>query len=101
MDLLIRLRFSIRIVKNQVIDEMLETFDIKRSLSAKDTPLDNAVAEATYKMLKTEFTNQMYFEDLTQLELELFDYVNWYNNTRIHGPLGYLTPVNFRKLHFS
>ncbi|MCL1989255.1 MAG: hypothetical protein FWG67_00015, partial [Defluviitaleaceae bacterium] len=31
--------------KNQIIDDMLETFDIKRSLSAKGTPLDNAVAE--------------------------------------------------------
>lgn len=87
--------------KNQVIDEILEMFEIKRSLSAKGTPLDNAVAEATYKVLKTEFTNQMHFESLEQLNLELFDYVNWYNNIRIHGSLGYITPVNFRKLHFS
>jgi putative transposase len=33
--------------KNQVIDEMLETFSIKRSLSAKGTPLDNAVADGS------------------------------------------------------
>ncbi len=29
-------------------------------------------------------------------ELELYDYVNWFNNHRIHGTLGYLTPVQFR-----
>ncbi|OUQ01139.1 hypothetical protein B5E92_13110, partial [Erysipelatoclostridium sp. An15] len=26
----------------------------------------------------------------------LFDYVNWYNNIRIHGSLDYKTPVEFR-----
>ncbi len=87
--------------KNQIIDDILETFDIKRSLSAKGAPLDNAVAEATYKVLKTEFTNQMHFETLAQLELELFDYVNWYNNIRIHASLGYETPVAYRIKHFS
>ena len=41
--------------KNRMIDEVLEAFDIKRSLSAKGCPYDNAVAEATYKIIKTEF----------------------------------------------
>ncbi|HIT11565.1 MAG TPA: IS3 family transposase, partial [Candidatus Fimihabitans intestinipullorum] len=27
---------------------------------------------------------------------ELFDYVNWYNNIRIHGSLDYQTPVQYR-----
>ncbi|MDD3028263.1 MAG: IS3 family transposase, partial [Erysipelotrichaceae bacterium] len=28
--------------------------------------------------------------------LELFDYVNWFNNKRKHGSLNYKTPVQFR-----
>ncbi|WP_188618874.1 IS3 family transposase, partial [Halolactibacillus alkaliphilus] len=28
---------------------------------------------------------------------ELADYVNWYNNIRIHSTLGYLTPVEFKR----
>jgi transposase InsO family protein len=32
--------------KNEVIDEVLDTFKIKRSLSMKGCPYDNAVAEA-------------------------------------------------------
>ena len=59
-------------------------------------PYDNAVAEATYKIMKTEFIHQMKFQNLYHLELELYDYVNWFNNHRIHGTLGYLTPVQFR-----
>lgn len=34
--------------KNKVIDEVLETFSIKRSLSMKGYPYDNAVAEAMF-----------------------------------------------------
>ena len=39
----------------KVIDDVLETFGIKRSLSMKGCPYDNAVAEATFKVIKTEF----------------------------------------------
>ena len=41
--------------KNKIIEEALETFDIKRSLSHKGCPYDNVVAEATYKIIETEF----------------------------------------------
>lgn len=41
--------------KNKIIEELIETFGIKRSLSKKGCPYDNAVAEATYKIIKTEF----------------------------------------------
>lgn len=82
--------------KNHMIDDVLKTFDIKRSLSTKGCPYDNAVAEATYKIIKTEFTYNKSFKNLEELNLELFDYVNWYNNVRIHGSLNYMTPVEYR-----
>lgn len=82
--------------KNEDIEKALKTFNINRSLSAKGCQYDNAVAEATYKIIKTEFAFNKRFESLEELELELFDYVNWYNNVRIHGSLGYKTPVKFR-----
>lgn len=83
--------------KNDKMDELLETFTIGRSLSTKGCPYDNAVAEATYKIMKTEFIHQMRFHSLRHLEVQLFDYVNWFNRHRIHGALGYLTPVQFRQ----
>lgn len=86
---------------NHLIDEVLETFKIKRSLSTKGCPYDNAVAEATMKVMKTEFVKQMQFENLEQLKTELFDYVNWYNNFRPHSSLQYLTPVAFKNLHMK
>lgn len=82
---------------NKLISETLKTFGIQRSLSKKGCPYDNAVAEATFKVFKTEFANSAHFSSLEQLELELSDYVNWFNNIRIHGTLGYLPPVQFKQ----
>lgn len=85
--------------KNKLIDEALKTFGIERSLSEKGLPYDNAVAEATFKTIKTEFVNGKVFSSLEELELELFDYVNWFNNIRIHGSLDYLTPREYKSVH--
>ena len=82
--------------KNVGIDELLSKHKIKRSLSDKGNPYDNAVAESNFKILKTELINDMNFNTLEELSLELFDYVNWYNNIRTHSKLGYLSPVTYR-----
>jgi putative transposase len=81
---------------NQLIDDMLETFQIKRSLSLKGCPYDNAVAESTFKTFKAEFVYGHNFNSLERLRLELGDYINWYNKFRIHGSLGYLSPKEYR-----
>ena len=84
--------------KNKIIDEVLQTFKIERSLSKKGCPYDNSVAEATYKIIKTEFTFNRIFKSFEELETELFDYINWYNNIRIHSSLNYLTPIEYKKV---
>ena len=83
---------------NTLIDELLNTFNIKRSLSLKGCPYDNAVAEATFKLIKSEFIYRRIFGTQEQLALELADYVHWFNNIRIHGALGYISPVAFREV---
>lgn len=87
--------------KNKLIDDTLETFEIKRSLSMKGCPYHNAVAEATFKVIKTEFVKGEVFESLEELQLELSDYVNWFNNHRIHSSLQYLTPYQFKFNHLK
>ena len=83
--------------KNQTIEELLEAFEMERSLSHKGCPYDNAVAEATFKVIKTEFIWNETFHTLEELKLKLWDYVNWYNHHRIHSSLGYETPVQYRE----
>ena len=53
--------------------------------------------EKVYKIIKTEFAFNRIFKSFEELETELFDYVNWYNNFRIHSSLNYLTPVEYKK----
>ncbi|WP_146032502.1 IS3 family transposase [Paenibacillus sp. F4] len=55
----------------------------------KGHPNDNAVAEATSKVMKAEFVYQMDFQSLHHLELEFFDYINCYNKHRIHETVDY------------
>lgn len=86
---------------NQLIDEVLDTFGIRRSLSMKGCPYDNAVAETTFKAMKTEFIRQYDFNSLQQLNIELFDYINWYNNIRSHGALDYQAPKEYKEFFYK
>jgi len=86
--------------KNAVVEQIVNAFGIERSLSAKGTPHDNAVAESMYSIVKTEFTYGRKFADIDEFKLYWFDYVNWYNNIRIHGSLGYMTPSEWHNLSY-
>ena len=85
--------------KNHLIDNIIKKYELKRSLSNKDTPLDNAVTESTNHILKTEFIYQHKFNSLAELQGLLFDYVHWYNYERIHSTLNYVSPIQYRKQH--
>ncbi|KZE15727.1 transposase [Priestia aryabhattai] len=87
--------------KNNLIDKALETFTIGRSLSMKGCPYDNAVAEATFKIIKTEFVNGRNFASLEELTRELQDYVHWFNHLRIHGTLDYMSPIQYKMKHLK
>ena len=104
---LLRCRYSLKDIKvfhsdrgreydNIKIDSILEAFEIERSLSRKGNPYDNAVSEAMNKVLKVEFIYQNKFESLDELELQLAEYIYWYNHIRIHGSLGYISPIEYR-----
>lgn len=86
---------------NALIDGLLDSFQISRSLSMKGCPYDNAVAESTFKVIKAEFVYNRRFDTIGQLQLELADYVHWFNNIRLHGSLGYLTPAEYKRSRSS
>src|SRR5699024_1797383 len=85
--------------ENQRIDDTLDALGVERALSEKGSPYDYAVAEAMFKTIKTEFVGGTIFPCKQALDLELFDYVNWFNNIRIHGSLAYLTPAEYKLKH--
>ena len=86
---------------NASIDEMLEVFGIERSLSKKGCPYDNAVIESTNNSLKRGLVHRESFPDTGHLRQRVNEWVWFYNNTRIHSTLGYMSPVEFREAGLS
>nr|WP_232047842.1 IS3 family transposase [Bifidobacterium adolescentis] len=80
---------------NTRIDELLDVFDIRRLLSRKGNPYDNAVVESTNRLLKKELIYRNHYTSLEQLRSDLNDYVWWFNNQRLHSTLGYRSPKEF------
>ena len=80
---------------NTRIDELLDVFDIKRSLSRKGNPYDNAVVESTNRLLRKELVYRNHYTTIEQLRHDLNDYVWWSDNQRLHSTLGYRSPKEF------
>jgi putative transposase len=81
---------------NHLLDECLKEFGIERSLSHKGCPYDNAVVEATFKAVKTEFVSNTIFDSLEQLRLQFNHYVDWFNYNRLHSSLNYQSPIEYK-----
>ena len=66
---------------------------ITQSMSRKGNCWDNAVAESFFKTIKHEWLYRFKFTSFEQLSDSIEDYINWYNNKRLHSSLGYLSPL--------
>ena len=80
---------------NARIDELLDVFGIRRSLSGKGSPFDNAVVESTDRLLKKELIYRNHYASLEQLRSGPDDYVWWSDSQRLHSALGYRSPNEF------
>ena len=80
---------------NTRIDELLDVFDIKRSLSRKGNPYDNAVVESTNRLLRKELVYRNHYAAIEQLRRDPDDYVWWSDDRRLHSTLGYRSPKEF------
>ncbi|OCG61410.1 IS3 family transposase [Gilliamella sp. GillExp13] len=74
-----------------------ELIGIKRSLSRKGCPYGNAIAESTFKAVKTEFVSNTIFDSLAQLKLEFNHYVDWFNYNRLHSTLNYQSLIEYKR----
>jgi transposase InsO family protein len=71
---------------------------VQRSMSRKGNCWDNAVAESFFKSLKAEWTNWRNYKTIHEAELSVFQYIEgWYNVSRRHSALGYLSPVEYEQ----
>lgn len=79
------------------VDAPLPAFGIERPVSRPGNPCDNAVVESTSRVLERELVRGRAFPSEDRLRTGLFDWVNRYNDHRLHSTLGCMTPAGFRE----
>ncbi len=68
------------------------------SMSRTGNVWDNAAMESFFSSLKTERTARKTYRTRDQAKAGVFDYIErFYNLTRRHSTLGYLSPMDFEK----
>jgi transposase InsO family protein len=73
--------------------ERLAEAGIDPSVGSVGDSYDNALAESTIGLFKTEVINFMGpWKTVGQVEWETLKWVNWYNSERLHSAIGYITP---------
>ena len=74
--------------------ERLAAVEIDLSVGTVGDAYDNALAECVIGLFKTEVINQIGpWKSMREVEWETLKWVDWYNNRRLLGPIGYVTPA--------
>lgn len=75
---------------------------IAPSVGSKADSYDNALAETVNGLYKAEMIYPHGpFETIEELEWATLLYVDWFNNRRIHGSLGWTTPAEFESNYLA
>ena len=77
----------------------LESEGIRQSMSRKGNCLDNSPMENFFGILKQEIYYGKKFYSYEELKETIKKYIEYYNKYRIKEKLGYLSPVEYRKLN--
>jgi len=80
--------------------QRLAEADAVASVGSKGDSYDNAMAEAFNSLYKAELVrNRGPWRGIDDVEIATVEYIDWYNNRRLHGELGHLPPAEYEALH--
>lgn len=75
---------------------------LSASIGSVGDAYDNALAESIIGLFKTELVNRHGpFTNLSEVEYAVMEWVDWYNNARLHSRLEYLTPTEYESLYYA
>jgi transposase InsO family protein len=77
--------------------QVLQTCGIAASMSRKGNCWDNAPSEALFASLKVERLHGQRFETIRQAKDETLAWLLWYNQSRMHSTLNYVSPDQFEQ----
>lgn len=69
------------------------------NMDRKGNCLDNGCAENFFGILKSElyYPKEKEYKNIEELEKDIIEYINYYNNSRIKSKLKGMSPVQYRK----
>jgi transposase InsO family protein len=77
--------------------EVLKEHGITPSMSRKGNCWDNACSETLFGSLKVERLHGQRFETIRAAKDETIAWLLWYNRTRMHSTLNYVSPMQFEQ----
>ena len=83
----------------KIYQKMLKEKGIKQSMSRKGNCLDNSCAENFFGILKSElfYPKEKEYKNIEELEKDIKEYIEYYNNSRIKSKLKGTSPTQYRK----
>ena len=85
--------------------ERLDEIGARPSIGTVADSYDNALAETTNGLYKTECVRgpdaPAVWGDVDQLELATLNWVHWFNEDRLHGHCGDVPPAEFEAAHYA
>jgi putative transposase len=85
--------------------ERLDEIGARPSIGTVADSFDNALAETTNGLYKTECVYgpdaPKVWDDLGDLELATLSWVHWFNHDRLHGHCGDIPPVEYEAAHYA
>ena len=88
------------------LTEHLALEGIRPSVGSVGDAYDNALMECVIGLFKTECIRTTVFHagpyrTINDVEFAAAGWVDWYNNRRLHGSLGYLTQAEYETAHYA
>ena len=77
--------------------QLLEEYGITPSMSRKGNCWDNACSETLFGSLKVERLHGQRFATIRQAKDATIAWLLWYNQTRLHSTLNYVSPIRFEQ----
>ncbi len=82
--------------------ERLADAGIDTSVGSVGDSFDNALAESIIGLFKTEVINFLGpWKSMAQVEWEALQWVNWYNNERLHSAIGHRPPQEVEEAFYA
>lgn len=78
--------------------DVVENAGMKRSMSRKSHPTDNAYVESFFHTMKAELIQRRTLESKVKAVAQIVSYIEFYNRDRLHSGLDYQSPEIYEKL---